>query len=57
MNGYAKYFDNNNKYMNLLVNDEKFLGKYSEILDKISILLKKGLIVSHCLMINTLRQK
>ena len=23
MNAYAKYFDKNNKYMNLLVNDKK----------------------------------
>ena len=40
-NGYVKYFDNNNKYMNLLVHDKKYLKKYNEIWDKISNLLKK----------------
>ena len=42
MNGYTKYFDNNNKNMNLLVNDKKSLKKYNEIWDKINNLLKKG---------------
>ena len=27
MNAYAKYFDKNSKYMNLLVNDKKILEK------------------------------
>ena len=27
MNGYTKYFDNNNKYMNLLVHDKKIVKK------------------------------
>ena len=31
MNAYAKHFDKNNKYINLLVNDKEILKKYSEI--------------------------
>ena len=31
MNAYAKYFDENNKYINLLVNDKEIFKKYSEI--------------------------
>ena len=31
MNGYAKCFDKNNKFINLLVNDKEILKKYSEI--------------------------
>ena len=43
MNAYAKQFDKNNKYMNLLVNDKKILEKYSEIWNKIKSLIKKEL--------------
>ena len=57
INGHVKYFNNNNKYMNLLVRDKKLLKKYNEIWDKISNLLKKGLIVNQCIMINTLKLK
>ena len=35
MNAYTKYFDKNNKYMNLLVNDKKILEKYNKIWNKI----------------------
>ena len=38
---YAKYFDKNNKYINLLVNDKETLKKYSEIWNKIKSLIKK----------------
>ena len=41
MNAHAKYFDKNNKYINLLVNDKEILKKYSEIWDKIKSLIKK----------------
>ena len=41
MNVYAKYFDKNNKYINLLVNDKEILKKYSEIWNKIKSLIKK----------------
>ena len=41
MNTYAKYFDKNNKYINMLVNDKEILKKYSEIWDKIKSLIKK----------------
>lgn len=41
MNEYAKYFDSNDKYINLLVQDEKPLQKYNEIWDKINNLLKE----------------
>ena len=42
-NAYAKYFDKNNKYINLLVNDKEILKKYSEIWNKIKSLIKKEL--------------
>ena len=35
MNAYAKYFDKNNKYINLLVNDKEILKNYSEIWNKL----------------------
>ena len=41
MNAYAKYFDEINKYMNLLVYDKKILEKYNKIWNKIKSLLKK----------------
>ena len=41
MNAYAAYFDKNNKYRNLLVNDKERLKRYSEILNKIESLIKK----------------
>ena len=41
INAYAKYFDKNNKYMNLLVNDKKILEKYNKIWNKIKSLFKK----------------
>ena len=53
MNGYTKYFDNNNKYMNLLVHDKKILKEQNEIQNK----NKKGLIVNQCIMINTSKLK
>ena len=31
MNAYAKYFDKNNKYINLLGNDKEILKNHSEI--------------------------
>ena len=58
MNGYTKYFNNNNKYMNLLVHDKKLLKKYKEIWDKISNLLKKGFDIEQVYnIINTLKLK
>ena len=41
MTAYAKYFDKNSKYMNLLVNDKEILKKYSEIWNKIKSLIIK----------------
>ena len=41
MNAFAKYFDKNSKYMNLLVIDKEILEKYSEIRNKIKSLIKK----------------
>ena len=55
MSEYVKYFDNNNNYLIFLVYVKKLLGKYNEIWDKISNLLKKDLIASQCIMINTLK--
>ena len=40
MDGYFKYFDSNDNYLNLLVHDKEFLKKYNVIWDKISNLLK-----------------
>ena len=40
MNEYAKYFDENRKYINLLVNDKEMLEKYTEIWNKIKSLIK-----------------
>ena len=57
MNGYVKYFDSKNKYMNLSVHNKELLKKYNAIWYKISNLLKKSLIVNHCIMINTLKLK
>ena len=56
MSECVKYFDSNIKYMNFLVHDEELLKKYKAIWGKISNLLKK-LIVSQCIMINTLKLK
>ena len=57
MNFDTKYFDKNNKYINLLVSDKKILEKYSEIWNKIKSLIKKNWIVNQCIMINTLKLK
>ena len=35
MNAYAKYFDQNSKYMNLIVNDKEILKKYTDIRNKV----------------------
>ena len=40
-NAYAKYFDKNNKHINLLVNKKEILKKYFEIWNKIKILITK----------------
>ena len=39
MNEYTKYFGKNDKYMNLLVKDEKTLKKYLKIWNKIFFFL------------------
>ena len=41
MNEYAKHFDKNNKYINLLANDKEISKKYSEIWNKIKSLIIK----------------
>ena len=41
MNAYAKRFDKNNKYINLLVNDTEILIKYSEMWNEIKRLTRK----------------
>ena len=41
MNAYAKYFDQNSKCMNLLVNDKEILKKYTDIRNKIKSQIKK----------------
>ena len=57
MNWYVKYFDSNNECINLLVHDQELLKKCNAIWDKISNLLKKGLIVNLCMITNTLKLK
>ena len=52
MNAYAKHFDSNNKYLNLLVLDEELLKNIMEYEIKLKIHLKKNLILSQCIMIN-----
>ena len=50
MNAYAKYFDKNSKYINLLDNDKEILEKYNKIWNKTwniwEVYLKKNLIVN-----------
>ena len=46
MNRSAKYFDSKMNYMNVLVHNKELLKKYNAIWNKISNLLKKGLIMS-----------
>ena len=41
MNGYVKYFDINNEYINFLVFDEELLKKYNKIWDKVKNLFKR----------------
>ena len=41
MSAYAKYFDKNSKYINLLVNNTEILETYSEIWNEIKGLIKK----------------
>ena len=57
MNGYFKYFDSNNKYMNPLAFDKELLKNYNAICDKISNLLKKSLIVGQRIMIKYMKTK
>ena len=38
---YTRYFNDINKYINLLANDKMFLKRYNEIWDKIKSLSKK----------------
>ena len=42
VHGYVKYFDNNNKCINFLVQNKKLLEAYNAIQDKFSNLLEKG---------------
>ena len=44
LTGYTKHFDNNNKYVNLLVIDKKLLKKYNDIWHKIKSLSKKTIL-------------
>ena len=46
MNAYAKHFDSNNKYLNLLVLDGELLKNIMEYEIKLKIHLKKNLILS-----------
>ena len=54
MNVYAKYFDKNSKYMNLLINDKEILENHNRIWNKLKFYLKKDLKVIQCIMINIL---
>ena len=57
MNGYVKHFDNNNKYINLLVHDEELLKNTMKYGKKLKTYLKESLIVNQCIMINALKLK
>ena len=57
MNAYTKYFDKNNKYINLLVSDKKYQKNIMRYGIKLKASLKKNLIVNQCIMINTLKLK
>ena len=57
MKAYDKYFDKNNKSMNILVYDKKILKKYNETQDKTKTFFGKKLIVNQNIMINTLKLK
>ena len=54
MNGYVKYFDNNNKYISILVCDKKLLKNTIKDGIKLKIYLKEGLKVNQSIIINTL---
>ena len=41
INTYTRYFDKNNKCINLLVNDKEIFKKYSETWNKIKSIIKK----------------
>ena len=55
MNAYAKHFDKNSKYMNLLVNDKEYQKNILKYGIKLKFSLKKILIVNQYIMINTLK--
>ena len=57
MNAYAKYFDQNSKCMNLLVNDKEILKNILIYGIKLKVKLKKNLIVNQCILIYTLKLK
>ena len=57
MKAYDKYFDKNNKSMNILVYDKKILKKYNDTQDKTKTFFGKKLIVNQNIMINTLKLK
>ena len=52
MNAYAKYFDKNNNWINLLVNDKEILRNEMKYGKKLKIYLGKNLIMNQCIMIN-----
>ena len=51
MNGYSKYFDENNEYVNLLVNDKEMPKNILKYGIKLKVYLKKNLIVNQCIMV------
>ena len=55
-NGYVRYFDNNNKYINLLVCEEELLKNTIKDWINLKIHLKKSLIMNQCIT-NTLRSQ
>ena len=54
LTGYTKNFDNNNKYVNLLVIDEKLLKNAMKYGIRLKTELRKNLIKGHCIPINIL---
>ena len=51
---YTKHFNNNNKYVNLLVSDKKLLKNAMKYGIRLKAYPKKNLIKSHCATINIL---
>ena len=55
INKYVKYFDNNNKYINLLVHNNELFKNTMQYGMKLVIYQKRNLIACQCIVINILK--